>query len=226
MRLFARFALTAVIFIVRPSFGKEAVYLNTGFSLEVDSHTRNDEQFRFVIGTGTLEFPADQVIRIETLSDPVVPAIAKVPGAVETPEMILNEAAYAQGLDQDFVRSVAKVESGLRQNAISRKGAIGLMQLMPSTAAELGVNADQAPDNAKGGSKYLRDLLIRYHGNSALALAAYNAGPAAVARYGGVPPFAETQHYVLAVLREYRRALRAHAKIATLRAASKPSATD
>jgi len=132
-----------------------------------------------------------------------------------------------QGLDEDFVGSVAKVESGLRQTAISKKGAIGLMQLMPSTAAELRVNPTRAPENAKGGAMYLRDLLIRYQGNSALALAAYNAGPGAVAKFGGVPPFEETRRYIVLVLREYGRRVQAK-KTATARqiSTSKPSATN
>ena len=79
------------------------------------------------------------------------------------------------------------------------------MQLMPTTAAELGFDAHNASENAVGGAKYLRSLLIRYHGNSALALAAYNAGPAAVDRFHGMPPFEETRNYVARVLREYRR---------------------
>jgi soluble lytic murein transglycosylase-like protein len=132
----------------------------------------------------------------------------------QQPDSILNHAAYAEGLDEDFVHSVAKVESGLRQTAVSKKGAIGLMQLMPSTAAELGVDPTRAPDNAQGGAMYLRDLLIRYRGNSALALAAYNAGPGAVARFGGVPPYEETRRYVVLVLREYGRRL--HARKTTL----------
>jgi soluble lytic murein transglycosylase-like protein len=79
------------------------------------------------------------------------------------------------------------------------------MQLIPSTAAELGVNANQADENARGGAKYLRTLLLRYHGDSVLALAAYNAGPGAVDKFGGVPPYEETRRYVLKVLREYER---------------------
>ncbi len=89
--------------------------------------------------------------------------------------------------------------------AISPKGAIGLMQLMPATAADLKVAADDPADNARGGARYLRDLLIRYHNDAALALAAYNAGPGAVAKFGGVPPYPETRQYIARVLREYAR---------------------
>jgi len=199
------------LFLLRPCFAKEAVYFSTGFSLEVDSHTQADQTFVLHIGAGTLEFPASQVIRIEPLPElamPTLPATV-VAKQEEEPGTVLNEAAYIEGLDEDFVRSVAKVESGLRQSAVSPKGAIGLMQLMPSTAAELSVDANLASQNAQGGAKYLRELLIRYHGNSALALAAYNAGPGAVSKYGGVPPYLETRRYIVQVLREYGRRVKA-----------------
>jgi soluble lytic murein transglycosylase-like protein len=107
-----------------------------------------------------------------------------------------------QGLAPELVRSVAKIESGLRQDAVSPKGAAGLMQLMPGTAAMLHVAGNQAAENAQGGATYLRQLLLQYNGNAALALSAYNAGPAAVTRYGGVPPYAETRRYVMRVLTE------------------------
>ncbi|MBV9404392.1 MAG: lytic transglycosylase domain-containing protein [Acidobacteriaceae bacterium] len=229
MRALAYLVLATGIVFVRPSAGKEAVYLTTGFSLEADSHTQQDERVVLLMGTGTLELPAAQVARIEVLPDAVTPPPAKASNsAAQPPELILEKAAYLQGLDQDFVRSVAQVESGLRQNAVSRKGAVGLMQLMPGTAANLGVHADQPFDNATGGAKYLRELLIRYQGNSVLALAAYNAGPGAVAKFGGVPPYAETQRYIVLVLREYQRALKARTKTQALTAhlANTPSATN
>ena len=181
------------LLIAVPCVSKEAVYLKTGFTLEADSHTLRDQTLIFRVGMGTLEFTADQVIRIETIPEtPLGRPHRLFSDESNNPDEILKYAAQNQGLDQDFVRSVAKVESGLNQAAVSRKGAMGLMQLMPSTAAGLGVNATQMADNARGGAKYLRYLLIRYHGNSALALAAYNAGPDAVANFRGVPPYPET----------------------------------
>lgn len=210
------FAVVLATALAGTCSAREAVYLKSGFSLEADSHTQQDQTLVVHVGTGTLEFSASEVDRIETIPDSGPARAALTPSPeFQKPEEILNQAAENQGVDQDFVRSVAKVESGLRQEAISRKGAIGLMQLMPSTAAELGIRADQAPDNARGGAKYLRDLLIRYHANSVLALAAYNAGPGAVAKFGGVPPYPETQRYVLLVLREYERQ-KARAKTASL----------
>lgn len=192
---------TAVILaLLTPCFGKELLYLTSGFSIEIESHTATGQALLCTTGTGTLEFPLSDVARIEVLPDDPPPAAAPA-----TASDVLAKAATDQGLPPELIRSVAKIESGFNQNAVSAKGAIGLMQLMPSTAAELGVKANRAEENAQGGAKYLRDLLLRYHYDSALALAAYNAGPGAVDKYRGVPPYAETRQYVLKVLREYER---------------------
>jgi len=105
-----------------------------------------------------------------------------------------------------FVASVARAESASRTDARSPKGAIGVMQLMPGTAKELGVDPHDVRQNIEGGTKLLRDLLIQYQNDPdqvRKALAGYNAGPGAVARYGGVPPYRETQNYVEKVLKQY-----------------------
>ena len=130
----------------------------------------------------------------------------------EAAEELLTHAAITQGLPPEFVRSVAQTESGFDQLALSPKGALGLMQLMAKTAAGLGVRPDLINENAEGGAKYLRSLLLRYRGDAVLALAAYNAGPGAVARFGGVPPYSETRHYVDRVLREFAREQKLSAK--------------
>ncbi len=126
------------------------------------------------------------------------------------PRIPWREAAHREalraGLDPWLVRAVIRVESGENPRAVSPKGAVGLMQLMPDTARELGVASPFHPrDNIRGGVSYLRELLDRYNGQLDLALAAYNAGPAAVDRYGGVPPFPETRRFVKRVLDLYRR---------------------
>lgn len=116
--------------------------------------------------------------------------------------------AYSQknGIDADFVRAVVKQESGFNEHATSRCGAAGLMQLMPGTAKGLGVtNPYDAEQNVKGGTKMLSNLLKTYGGNKELALAAYNAGGGAVKKYGGIPPYGETQRYVKNVLSIYGR---------------------
>jgi hypothetical protein len=211
------------------SFAKEAVYLKNGFTLEADSCQQQGDITVLNTGSGTLEMSTDEISRIEKLADPAVlkqpsPAATALPVA---PERLLLSAALAQGIDAAFVRSVAKVESGLRQDALSHKGALGLMQLMPGTATQLKVNAAQADDNALGGAKYLRQLLLQYHGDSVLALAAYNAGPGAVAKFGGIPPYAETQRYIVRVLKEYQRQLtQRKPSSAELASAKKPTATN
>lgn len=117
----------------------------------------------------------------------------------------LIEAYSAKnGLDADFVKAVVKQESGFNPKATSHCGAMGLMQLMPGTAKGLGVvNAYDAEQNVKGGTKMLSNLLKTYGGSKELALAAYNAGGGAVKKYGGIPPYAETQRYVKSVLSMY-----------------------
>jgi soluble lytic murein transglycosylase-like protein len=196
--------------------------MQTGFCIDADSHTEQNGEIVLRMGSGTLSVPASQVTQIR--------AIAEAPDATNKPkhpgkagintEEVLMRAADAQGLDASFVRSVAKVESGLRQDAVSKKGALGLMQLMPATASGLGVDPAQAQDNAAGGAKYLRTLLLRYKGDSALALAAYNAGPKAVDKYRGVPPYQETRQYVMKVIREYQRQQKAKSAGAAKRSSS------
>lgn len=119
---------------------------------------------------------------------------------------LIDKYSGQNGLDADFVRAVVKQESGFNEHATSRCGAAGLMQLMPGTAKGLGVvNPYDAEDNVKGGTKMLANLLKTYGGNKELALAAYNAGGGAVKKYGGIPPYGETQRYVKNVLSIYNR---------------------
>ncbi len=114
---------------------------------------------------------------------------------------IFEEAANTFGVSVNLLQSIAKAESNFNANAVSSAGAVGIMQLMPATAAALGVtDSRDAYQNIMGGAKYISQLLQKYSGNISLALAAYNAGSANVDKYGGIPPFSETQNYVKKVL--------------------------
>lgn len=112
----------------------------------------------------------------------------------------LQAAGELSGLSPQLLEAVAYVESRFRVDAVSPKGALGMMQLMPTTASDLGVDPSDPAQNAQGGATYLRQMLAMFDNNLELALAAYNAGPSAVIRHGGVPPYAETRAYVAAVM--------------------------
>lgn len=118
-------------------------------------------------------------------------------------ESIIEAAARKFGVDSELVKAIATAESGINQNAVSSVGAVGVMQLMPSTAENLGVNPYDERENIYGGAHYLRQMLDKFNGNLTQAIAAYNAGPGAVQQYGGVPPYAETQNYVGRVMDIY-----------------------
>lgn len=117
--------------------------------------------------------------------------------------VLLAAAARDHNLQPGLLEAVAWQESRGRMSAVSVKGALGVMQLMPGTAAELGVRPDDLADNIRGGAMYLRRQLDRF-GSIPLALAAYNAGPGAVLRYGGIPPYRETQGYVAQIMGRWR----------------------
>jgi hypothetical protein len=145
------------------------------------------------------------------VSPAAVSTQATAPAAFGLDEAIEQIAAQVS-LQPQVIHSVIKVESNYNPFAISPKGAQGLMQLIPATARRFGVsNAFNPAENIQGGSKYLKYLLDLYGGNYALALAAYNAGEAAVARYGGVPPFPETRNYLILVARQLQEAKKAEA---------------
>lgn len=127
------------------------------------------------------------------------------PAAANGYAPIINAAAQRNGVDPGLVNAVAAVESGYNQNAVSPAGAVGIMQLMPETAASLGVNPYDAASNIEGGARFLGSQLRQYNGDVAKALAAYNAGPGAVDQYGGIPPYGETRNYIQRVMDIYKQ---------------------
>ena len=132
---------------------------------------------------------------------------AKIKGASSSKEEIMSmidDACDKFNVDSKLVKALVQQESGYNPNAKSKAGAMGLMQLMPKTAESLGVNNPMDPkENIEGGVKYLKSMLDKFHGNKILALAAYNAGPNAVSKYNGVPPYKETENYVKSILSMY-----------------------
>jgi soluble lytic murein transglycosylase-like protein len=153
----------------------------------------------------------EALVAPRVVSPVAVAAAPTAPPATSIDEAIEQIAAQVS-LKPQVIHSVIKVESNYNPFAISPKGAQGLMQLIPATARRFGVsNVFNPAENIEGGSKYLKYLLDLYGGNYALALAAYNAGEAAVAKYGGVPPFPETQNYLILVARQLQEAKKAEA---------------
>jgi soluble lytic murein transglycosylase-like protein len=220
-----------------PLGAAELVHLATGFVIEAVRVEFAGNVARLTTRVGELEIPRAQIANIDTMADVstdisacvrnaaepvsstvavtamVTPAAAVVSepvavvGTPKTAEQFLVEAANRYGLPPALVRSVARAESGIRQDAISPKGAIGVMQLMPETAGRLGADPMNLEQNIDAGARYLRDLLVRYDGSTHKALAAYNAGEQAVDRYQGIPPYEETQIYVRRVLGHYLKSL-------------------
>jgi soluble lytic murein transglycosylase-like protein len=129
---------------------------------------------------------------------------ASLPLADQSLSGLISEASQKYKVDPKLLSAIAEVESGGNQDETSSAGAVGVMQLMPDTAASLGVNPYDKQQNVEGGAKYLRQMLDTFGGDVSKAVAAYNAGPQAVKDYGGIPPYKETQNYVNKVLDIYR----------------------
>lgn len=175
----------------------------TGLDLVLQRMNAIEQNFRSIIGESAPKAPDKDFQSI--LDSSMLNSSGERASKGEINELI-DTYSSKNGLDADFVRAVVKQESGFNPNAKSKCGAMGLMQLMPSTAKGLGVtNALDAEQNIYGGTKYLKGLLDRFGNNKELALAAYNAGPNAVKKYGGIPPYAETQRYVKNIISMYDR---------------------
>ena len=176
--------------------------LSSGATLKVTAQRREGSTVILSLkGGGEVGVAATELRGV--VPDEVLDEVGAVPASGVTGLAALAvEAARRHGLDPDLVQAVVAVESGFRPDAVSPKGAQGLMQLMPRTARALGVKDSFDPaDNLDGGARHLRALVTRYGGDVKRALAAYNAGEGAVARHGGVPPYPETLAYVRKVLK-------------------------
>ena len=201
-----------VVLLSAVAFAGENAVLNTGFRLPVERHETARGVVKLYTRDGVIELPAASVVEFEKDDYVPPPSAPAAPKPVEpnapppaAPKDLLNQAAEKYGLPPEILHSVARVESAYNPGAVSPKGAIGLMQLMPGTAAMLNADPRDPAQNVDAGARHLRDLLVQYGGAAKKALAAYNAGPGAVEKYNGVPPYPETQLYVEKVLQNYHR---------------------
>ena len=202
MRLKRAALLLSLVVLAAPTLRAEYVVLRSGQRLRVTGYQLLGDKYRLQMAGGVVEIAAEEVVAIEP-EDSFTPVPAKA--IVKPPYRELVEAAAARyNVDADLITSVIAVESNFDPKALSRKNARGLMQLLPETAARLGVQDIYDPqENIDAGTRYLRELLEKYNNNLTLALAAYNAGPDRVEQYRRVPPFPETLSYVRRVKRSY-----------------------
>jgi soluble lytic murein transglycosylase-like protein len=202
-----------------PLLAGEYAVLASGSRLHVERHEVDGSKVRLYQNGGFVEMDVAAVSEYEkdeTVTPPPVPPVESVLSAIPSlpavPVAVLpmlsaaglaDAAADKYGLPRQLVRSVMAAESGFQLRVISPKGAIGLMQLMPGTAAQLGVDPFDPAQNVDAGARYLRELLEKYNGGLRHALAAYNAGPGAVDKYNGVPPYRETVNYIVRIERDF-----------------------
>jgi soluble lytic murein transglycosylase-like protein len=245
MRVLRPITIGAVLVVAQLSaFAGQIAVLRNGFSIRFDHKEQNGASTRLYTGTGYVDIGSDQIASFEAEETPVapepqaatqaapqpsVPAPAQGSAAVANKtvslpkalqknvdiDQLVREASSKNRLDPDFVSSVIRAESNFKTHAVSKKGAQGLMQLMPSTAAQLGVADPFDPKaNVEAGTAHLSALLDRYNNDPIKALAAYNAGAHRVKQYNGVPPYRETRAYINQIVRDFNAKKRAQMKAA------------
>ena len=234
LSFYRRLGLVAILAMAAvPCFASEVAVLKNGFSIQHERRVVIGDVTRLYVKADKSSFvdvPTSEIDHYEAAPDlpasAAVPAVSRTarvtapnavqnakPGTLSFParpvadlNQVVNDASDRYRLDPDLVTSVIKAESAFNTRAVSPKGAQGLMQLMPGTASQLGVpNAFDPQENVEGGTKYLRELLERYNFDLVKALAAYNAGPERVERFGGVPPYYETRVYVARIVKDFNK---------------------
>ena len=209
------FAIIVGVAMLAPSLhARENAVLRSGFAISHDHHQQRGSMTRLFFSSDEDEYVDVETEKIVSFEADEIPQVVPAPAEQKrftgpsSPDLdeIVSKAASENQLDSDFVHAVIRAESNGHSAAVSRKGAQGLMQLMPDTATQLGVrNSFDATENVSAGTKYLRQLLVRYHNDPVRALAAYNAGAGRVQRYGGVPPYKETRAYVAHIIVDFNR---------------------
>ncbi len=200
--------VAALIFLASLSASAaDVALLRNGFAIRHERREARDTVTRLYLGEtpdNYIDVPTADIVRFEELGAPLPPAATSAPASGL--DSVVSAASKRNNLDPDLVNSLILIESGFDPNAVSPKGARGLMQLMPQTAARMGVqNAMDPAANVEAGTRYLGELLSRYHNDLSKALAAYNAGPDRVEQYHGVPPYPETLAYVARIIRDFNR---------------------
>lgn len=202
--------ISAMALLATALHARETAVLRGGFTISHDHHELRGAMTRLFLSQSEQEYVDVETQNIVSFEKeepaPEIPAPRFTGPPSPDLNQIIEEAARKNQLDSDFVRAVIRAESRGNANAVSRKGARGLMQLMPQTAASMGVKNSFDPNqNVGAGTKYLRELLARYHNDPIRALAAYNAGAGRVQQYQGVPPYRETRAYVAGVIRDFNQ---------------------
>jgi soluble lytic murein transglycosylase-like protein len=194
------------LLLALPAWAGEYAVLANGFRIHAERHETAGASVRLYTKDGVTEVPAASVASFEAeevVAAPDTPPKVDAPLPVADTRTLVRDAAIRSGLPPTLVESVARVESAMRPDAVSPKGALGVMQLMPATARMLDADPHDTAQNIDAGARLLRELLIKYGGDVVKALSAYNAGEGAVDRYRGMPPYPETQDYVDKVIRTY-----------------------
>lgn len=213
MRFVPKYVLLAIVVLAASSLhARENAILRTGFTISHDHHQQMGTITRLFLNTGNddyVDIETEKIVSFEPDDTPIpAPLPARQFTGPSSPDLneIVEKAARENQLDSDFIHALILAESEGKTNAVSPKGAQGLMQLMPDTAAKLGVkNSFNADENVAAGTRYIRELLARYNNDPVRALAAYNAGAGRVQQYNGVPPYRETRAYVAKIIREFNR---------------------
>lgn len=202
MRVIPYIAGVALLAALPSAARADYLVLRSGARVNVSSYELRGDKYRAQVAGGWAEFAVSDVVAIEP--EEIFVAAPKMPLEQAPFGELIRKVAAKYAVDADLVFSVVAAESNFNPKAISRRNARGLMQLLPETARRLGVKDIYDPaQNIDGGTRYLRDLLKLYDGDLALTLAAYNAGPGAVQRYGRIPPYNETIAYVRAIRKTY-----------------------
>jgi transglycosylase-like protein with SLT domain len=200
-RLIVAGAGLAVLVAGVPGARADYAVLRSGQRLHITGHETVGDRVRLTMQGGVVEVATNDLVSVEP--EDTFEAVPEPTPAAGPYGRLIRAAAERHGVDEKLIARLIAAESAFNPTAVSRKQALGLMQLMPRTAAQYAVaNVFDPAENIEAGTRYLKDLLEKYRGNLSLALAAYNAGPDMVERYGGIPPFAETQNYVKRITSE------------------------